>query len=219
MNVVDHTDYQFELKIENILASVEYKYYAAEDLDRYEVAADRSGVANRTYQGGIDEVALFNDPAWTNVFLKGAFTDWNEVEFQKTDVATVLSLSSSINAAIVDFVIVDRSGAEEVLYKIAEGAANYDRAASESVDEADRWWGLTPDGAGTKNVWLDADINGLYNFQWATDTYKVKIVFPTATGCENVYGTDVELRKVIENGVLFIYRDGKVYNVQGQLVK
>ena len=215
MNVVDHTDYQFELKIENILASVEYKYYAAEDLDRYEVAADRSGVANRTYQGGIDEVALFNDPAWTNIFIKGAFNEWKNVEFVVADplVPTVLIASIEIGeAAVYDFVITDNG----VLYKSPSDAADYLRADS----DAKNWKPLYKDGeGGDKNVWMNADVKGAYQFSWATDTKNFSIAYPKATGCENVYGTDVELRKVIENGVLFIYRDGKVYNVQGQLVK
>ncbi len=36
---------------------------------------------------------------------------------------------------------------------------------------------------------------------------------------ENIYGVGSELRKVIENGVMYIYRDGKKYSVQGLLVE
>ena len=64
---------------------------------------------------------------------------------------------------------------------------------------------------------------GLYDFYvYSTldgvDNY-IYVAKQGSTGCENVYGTEVELRKVIENGVLYIYRDGKVYNIQGQLVR
>ena len=40
----------------------------------------------------------------------------------------------------------------------------------------------------------------------------------TATGVENVQG-NVQSTKVIENGVLYIIRDGKTYNAMGQMVK
>ena len=38
------------------------------------------------------------------------------------------------------------------------------------------------------------------------------------TGCENINGVDMELRKVIENGNMYIYFNGRKYNVQGKLV-
>ena len=36
---------------------------------------------------------------------------------------------------------------------------------------------------------------------------------------KTIYGEGVEIRKVMLNNVLYIIRDGKIYNVQGQLVK
>ncbi|MBR3408130.1 MAG: hypothetical protein IKG86_04740 [Paludibacteraceae bacterium] len=39
------------------------------------------------------------------------------------------------------------------------------------------------------------------------------------TGVENVQGDNVQSTKVIENGVLYIIRDGVRYNAQGQIVK
>jgi hypothetical protein len=41
----------------------------------------------------------------------------------------------------------------------------------------------------------------------------------TATGIEDVQGNNVQSTKVIENGVLYIIRDGKTYNAMGQMVK
>ena len=48
-----------------------------------------------------------------------------------------------------------------------------------------------------------------------------RIVFgkQTTTGMENVQGDNVQCTKVIENGQLLIFRDGRVYNAQGMLVK
>jgi len=40
-----------------------------------------------------------------------------------------------------------------------------------------------------------------------------------ATGMENVQGDNVQSTKVLENGVLYIIKNGVRYNVQGQIVK
>ena len=40
-----------------------------------------------------------------------------------------------------------------------------------------------------------------------------------ATGVENVQGSDAQTTKVLRDGQLFILKDGKIYNVQGQIVK
>ena len=48
---------------------------------------------------------------------------------------------------------------------------------------------------------------------------RLRFAFETATGVENVQGDNVQSTKVIENGVLYIIRDGKKFNAQGQIVK
>ena len=60
--------------------------------------------------------------------------------------------------------------------------------------------------------------NGSQNFA----PKRMRFVFnneQTATGVENVQGDNVQSTKVIENGVLYIIRDGVRYNAQGQIVK
>ena len=47
----------------------------------------------------------------------------------------------------------------------------------------------------------------------------IRMVFNTATGIEDVQGTQVQGTKVIENGQLIIIRDGKRYNAQGTRVQ
>jgi hypothetical protein len=47
----------------------------------------------------------------------------------------------------------------------------------------------------------------------------IRMVFNTATGIEDVQGTQVQGTKVIENGQLIIIRDGKRYNAQGARVQ
>lgn len=51
---------------------------------------------------------------------------------------------------------------------------------------------------------------------------KMRFVFnqeQVVTGIEDVQGNNVQSTKVIENGVLYIIRDGKTYNAMGQMVK
>ena len=47
----------------------------------------------------------------------------------------------------------------------------------------------------------------------------IRMVFNTATGIEDIQGTQVQSTKVIENGQLIIIRDGKRYNAQGARVE
>ena len=48
---------------------------------------------------------------------------------------------------------------------------------------------------------------------------KMRFVYGQATSIEDVQGNNVQSTKVIENGVLYIIRDGKTYNAMGQVVK
>ena len=48
---------------------------------------------------------------------------------------------------------------------------------------------------------------------------KMRFVYGQATSIEDVQGNNVQSTKVIENGVLYIIRDGKTYNAMGQMVK
>lgn len=78
---------------------------------------------------------------------------------------------------------------------------------------------------------------GFYQFSGTIPAHKVYLIYsgPTlapshrmrfifneeqqATGVENVQGDKVQCTKVIENGVLYIRHNGKIYNAQGQIVK
>ena len=51
---------------------------------------------------------------------------------------------------------------------------------------------------------------------------RARVVFDgeqTVTGIDNIEGTDAPSLKVMENGLLYIIRDGRTYNAQGQLIK
>jgi len=48
---------------------------------------------------------------------------------------------------------------------------------------------------------------------------RMRFVYDQATGMDQVQGNQVQSTKFIENGQLFILRDGKTYNAMGQIVK
>ena len=48
---------------------------------------------------------------------------------------------------------------------------------------------------------------------------RMPFIFDQATGVENVQGDNVQSTKVIENGVLYIIKNGVKFNAQGQVVK
>ena len=48
---------------------------------------------------------------------------------------------------------------------------------------------------------------------------RMPFIFDQATGVENIQGDNVQSTKVIENGVLYIIKNGVRYNAQGQIVK
>ena len=48
---------------------------------------------------------------------------------------------------------------------------------------------------------------------------KLRFVFNTTTGVESIQPSEVRSQKVIENGVLYIIKNGVRYNAQGQIVK
>ena len=70
------------------------------------------------------------------------------------------------------------------------------------------------------NMIFVADMNGNYTVTWTLATSALSIVYPTTpTAVENLMAPANEMRKVMLNGTLYILRDGKVYNVQGQLIR
>lgn len=70
----------------------------------------------------------------------------------------------------------------------------------------------------TGNMKLTSDKAGAYKFTWTFGTNGLEITFPSETAIDNV-AEEGKAIKVIRNGQLFIEKNGKTYNVQGQVVK
>ena len=98
MGTVDAIDHQFELKVENQLASFKYKYCSSNDWDHKELKADGTDVADRTFGDSIDVVAKFKVPAVTEWFIKGSFNGWADgYKLEGTD-NTALSVKIALDA-------------------------------------------------------------------------------------------------------------------------
>ena len=73
---------------------------------------------------------------------------------------------------------------------------------------------------GTGNITLAADVAGEYTFTWTYETNTLTITFPakSTVGFENIEATENAV-KFIENGKLYIIREGNVYDATGARVK
>ena len=72
--------------------------------------------------------------------------------------------------------------------------------------------------AGSGNLTLAADAAGEYTFTWTYETNTLSIAFPTATAIQN---TEVNAKavKVMENGQMYIIKNGVKYNAIGTMIK
>jgi hypothetical protein len=111
-----------------------------------------------------------------------------------------------------DFKVI-RNG--EWLGKVNEGDGNY-RIHSEftTVD------GLVRDYEGLKSISLQPSVvNKDYTFTWTYATGQLAVTFPSSgTALDNTAVAD-KAQKFMENGQLFIRRDGKIYTTTGVQVK
>ena len=73
---------------------------------------------------------------------------------------------------------------------------------------------------GTGNITLIADVAGEYTFTWTYATNTLVITFPakSTVGFENIEATENAV-KFIENGKIFIIREGNIYDATGARVK
>lgn len=82
--------------------------------------------------------------------------------------------------------------------------------------------GLTYEGKNIK-LTMDAEdvVPGYYKFTWTYATGTLNVTFPEKGGATAINNTEtaVKAQKMIENGQLFIIKNGNTYNAQGQLVK
>ena len=81
--------------------------------------------------------------------------------------------------------------------------------------------GLKRDYEGLKSISLLPDGSGDYIFTWTFATGKLEVTYPEKGGATAISNTEAEVKaqKVIENGQIFILKNGVKYNVLGASVK
>ena len=134
--------------------------------------------------------AVTENPVFEGVVVKNV----NPEDVAAT--STLMNFQGTYNTIVLDSENQRFVGPENYLYSPAEGGTNM---------KAFRCFFTIPQ---------NSPLNG-------APVKPARIVFgrQTTTGIEDVQGDNVQCTKVIENGQLLIFRDGRVYNAQGMLVK
>jgi len=206
-------DGQFEFEAKN-LRSFQYKYCSEADWEHVEVNADRSNVDNRTWNS-TDVVALFKNPDWTGVWFwyqqDEEGMEWAQVELLPTEEENILAIDINLPVA-ANYNFLFNEG--EDYWKLPSDAGEFTRESSEG-----EWWLLHKDGENLDDGLLIADKVGQYTVKLNKESHYFMIFFPSETTLiDHIVGNAASL-KVIENGTLYIYRNGVKYDAQGKAVR
>ena len=134
--------------------------------------------------------AVTENPVFEGVLVKNV----NPVSVAAT--STLMNFQGTYNTIVLDNENQRFVGPENYLYSPAVGGTNM---------KAFRCFFYIPQGS---------PLNGA-----PAKPARIVLGKNTATAIEDVQGDNVQCTKVIENGQLLIFRDGRVYNAQGMLVK
>ena len=149
-------------------------------------------------------VAKQGTPTDPKVEVWGEMNDWKDgIPMTLSEDKTKATISANIDPDTYEFKIM-------VNGEWRSNAQTFTRQNNSAV-------GITIDER--DNMKFVADIKGDYTVTWIFATNELSIVYPTSTAIENLVTPANELRKVMIDGKLYILRDGKVYSVQGQLIR
>ena len=148
-----------------------------------------------------------------HVYLQGSWDNWAELhEFTLNMETFTATLDLQLEAETTyEFQIVVKFGEEIRFYD--PGTMTRDNCTG---------WNFVVAGY-EQNAKIAADMNGTYTFNitgnMATSEVSLSVTYPDNQGSALEETTvSSELRKVMQNGVLYIIRDGKRYNAQGAVV-
>jgi len=167
MTAVNAVDHQFEYAVTQQYESFEYKYCSAASWDNVEQTAEGGDVANRTYKGGIDEVAKFKttpvieDAKW---FIMGSFNNW----------ASGYELKKGENTAL------------EVAITV-EASKNYEFKIMAVLDKDSTWYGLPNEG----NVMQYGSCTDWVAYKSEGESNQANVGLKTTTAGDYVFSVDV----------------------------
>lgn len=168
--------------------------------------------ADSAYAGGTkEEVAALvaPDPLATDVYLVGQMNDWSTTanEFKKdAEDATIASLTLTLE--------------EKTTYEFKVMREGDWTSCEDNLDIKETVSELQFSSSVDANCKLTTTVKGDYVFTWEISTSKLSITYPasTPTALDNIVTSKTPV-KVIENGQLFVIKNGVKYNVLGAIVK
>lgn len=161
-----------------------------------------------TYGEGKLDVEFPAEPV-SQYYIAGSFTDWGDEKLLMSETDGVWSISKNFLGTETgqEFQVVFVKGLNTAWYGLESTAS---MTSTNCTD-----WVI---GGGNKNIGLELKGAGNYLFKFVPEGMKLSVVYPTATAIDGAEAA-VKAQKMIENGQLFIIKNGNTYNAQGQLVK
>ena len=141
------------------------------------------------------------------VAIAGEMNEWSETANMLTLAADKLTATATINLA----------EAKDYGFKVVLGGNWLSDGGAVTREAAT----LVFTGANTEaNTTLTADVAGEYTFTWTYATNTLVVTYPakSTVGFENIEATESAV-KFIENGKIFIIREGNIYDATGARVK
>lgn len=148
----------------------------------------------------------------TKYYLHGSFNGWVDIEM--TENAGILSATAELEADKNDyqFKIYKLDYLEEKTWYGAEDEINM-----MTKDNCTNWQ-LSDDQMDNWDIYLTSDKKGDYKFSFNPADKKLNVIYPSGTGINNVEMGEKAV-KVIENGQLYIIKNGVKINALGTVVK
>jgi hypothetical protein len=161
--------------------------------------------ANITLQGNFGQGSV--NPGLPTVVLAGEMNEWSTTANKFVPAKDSLTASVSVNLAAQTYqfkVVVDNTWQTNI-------------TATMTRNNCTNWAFSVMDGEET-NAKITADVAGSYTFVWTYATNSLSVIYPNTSAVENV-PTQKNATKYIQNGQLYIIRDGVRYNSLGQVVE
>ena len=146
----------------------------------------------------------------TKYYLHGSFNEWVDIEM--TENAGIMSAAATLEANVNDyrFKIKKVDFLENVTWYGAQDEINM-----MTKDNCTNW---DLDDTGGFDIYITSDTKGDYKFSFNPADKKLNVIYPSGTGINNVEMGEKAV-KVIENGQLYIIKNGVKINALGTVVK
>ena len=172
--------------------------------------ADITGDYTFTWTYATKSLEVTFPSADTKYYLHGSFNEWVDIEM--TENAGIMSAAATLEANVNDyrFKIKKVDFLENVTWYGAQDVINM-----MTKDNCTNW---DLDDTGGFDIYITSDTKGDYKFSFNPADKKLNVIYPSGTGINNVEMGEKAV-KVIENGQLYIIKNGVKINALGTVVK